>query len=160
VCSQLATSSGLAKSEEDLGDRVWLAYRALPLDEFGQPPPLTKLEEEHGISRGTLGKLIDGSRPSVRTPTLALLAAALETSVQFLATGEGRPPTPKFLPPRPRKYDADGNPPPPPAIAATPTACRSTWPHGSRVGRATARGTRNGRIAGGGEASLVRHCLS
>lgn len=97
-----ALPTGNLRAVEDLGDRVWRAYLALPRDDNGEPPPYAEVEKTHGISYATLSKIINGDRSEVRGATVAKLAAALRVAEGWLLTGANPPPLPP--PDRPRPY--------------------------------------------------------
>lgn len=87
---------------ESLADRAWWAFHSLPRDRLGRPPAATALEQAHGLSRGTLGKIFSGSRKTAEASTLARMAKALNVTADWLASGIGSTPRPTgFVPPRP-----------------------------------------------------------
>jgi len=85
-----------------LGARVWYAYHCLPLDpDTGKLPPATRVEEEHEISRGLLGKLFNGRQHEAKPPVIKKLANAFGVSEEWLAFGRGPWPSPSVpVPPR------------------------------------------------------------
>jgi transcriptional regulator with XRE-family HTH domain len=92
-------------TDQDFGDRVWRAFQALPRNEHGDLPVETVVEEANGLSRGLLGKLINGKQKSCQGDTLNKLAKALRTTPNYLVSGEGKPPTLTYPElPRPLKY--------------------------------------------------------
>jgi hypothetical protein len=85
--------------EADFADRVWLAFQALPRNEFGELPVETKVEEAGNLSRGVLGKIFCGMQRSFRDSPR--LASALGTTTEFLLEGRGAWPALSW-PPRER----------------------------------------------------------
>lgn len=55
-------------------------------------PAWNDLEERHGLPKGLIGEVLRGERKSLDAAHLANLAIALETSPEWLATGEGDDP--------------------------------------------------------------------
>jgi len=89
-------------SIDQIRERVWLAYHALPRDESGAPPPMRWFEETKGLSNGTIKKLVNGAKESIRVDTLSQIAAALGVSEAWLMKGgEGAPVPTGIVPPRP-----------------------------------------------------------
>ena len=85
-----------------IGQRAWFAWHCLPRNDKGQPPSISQLEREHGLSHAQLRKIVMGlsSRPSYSTLTRA--AQALDCAPEWLADGEGTPPVCSiFVPPGP-----------------------------------------------------------
>lgn len=87
----------------DLADRVWLAWWCLPrTGRRGNPPGWKSLEDAHGISQGTISRIVSGERRTVTTDVAERLARALRCSVAWLVAGDGDAPTSSFIiPPRP-----------------------------------------------------------
>lgn len=75
-----------------LADRVWFAWHCLPRDARGKPPPITAIEVQAGLSRGSIGRLLRDERKDMRTASLARLAPVMKTTIQWLASAEGEPP--------------------------------------------------------------------
>ncbi len=85
----------------DLADRVWLAYHALPRDAKGRPPSRRKVEIENNLPRSIFSKLFTDERGSIGGASTVKLAKALAVSTDWLLTGEGTGPTPTgHVPPR------------------------------------------------------------
>lgn len=85
-----------------IGQRAWFAWHCLPRNDKGQPPSISQLERDHGLSHAQLRKLVMGlsSRPSYSTLTRA--AQALDCAPEWLADSEGTPPVCSvFVPPGP-----------------------------------------------------------
>lgn len=79
---------------DELADRIWLAWHALPRDERGRPPSFASVEQSKEISNGTLQKICSGKRLGIEAATLSKIAQALGVSADWLLTGAGEPPRP------------------------------------------------------------------
>jgi hypothetical protein len=95
----------------ELADRVWFALHCLPRDADGKPPTYTELENKHGLHHAVLSKTILGDRKEHSTTTYRKLAAALNTTVDWLELGGKCTLKPTgVVPPRPgRKWMRHGD---------------------------------------------------
>lgn len=98
-----------------LGARIWYAYHCMPLDpNTGQLPPFTQIEEEYGLSRGVLGKLVSGKQHAASPTIIEKIGEAFDVPPEFIAHERGPWPRPTIpVPPRVVKYDGQKqlNPP-------------------------------------------------
>lgn len=87
------------RKPENLADRLWLAWHALPRGKRGKPP--TKAEVERSvdppISNGTLNKIFSEEKLSVELETAKRLAHAFHVSVDYVS-GEEAALVPSSLP--------------------------------------------------------------
>jgi transcriptional regulator with XRE-family HTH domain len=85
-----------------ISQRAWFAWHCLPRTDKGQPPPISQLERDNGLSHAQLRKIVMGlsKRPSYSTLTRA--AQALGCAPEWLADNEGGGPVcSTFVPPGP-----------------------------------------------------------
>jgi len=85
-----------------MADRAWFAYQCLPRDDRGEPPDWRVLEREHGLSNGTIYKLIWGITVQPTWDTLEKAATALRVPSEWLRREEGAGPIARWpVPVRP-----------------------------------------------------------
>lgn len=82
-------------------DRAWHAYHCLPRTRRGKPPSYNSLEKAHGLSSGTLSRVMLGERAEFAMSTVEAIARALQVSLDWLMEGKGEAPKPTGpVPPR------------------------------------------------------------
>lgn len=72
--------------------RAWLAWQCLPRGATGAPPNVRELERKHHLANNQLRKLVRGLSKRPSFVELEKMAAALQTSVEWLQFGRGEPP--------------------------------------------------------------------
>ena len=75
-----------------MAHRAWHALNCLPRTSKGAHPPVRALEREHGISHAALSKMLKGQLKRPGFEQLTAIAAALNTTPQWLQSGKGDPP--------------------------------------------------------------------
>lgn len=89
------------ENQAAFADRVWRAYWSLPRTKHGRPDSFHALEREFALANGILGKIVNNRRNMVSATTMAALAKALRTTMEYLTDGSGEAPTPTGpIPPR------------------------------------------------------------
>lgn len=96
---------------QSLADRAWFAWNCLPRDERGDRPKIRELERGHGLTNGSLHRLINGISVRPGYEQLAKMAQALNTSPEWLQFERGEAPTTSWpVPPRPARIAREASP--------------------------------------------------
>jgi hypothetical protein len=85
-----------------MGHRAWFAWKCLPRDSRGNPPSWRELEGGHGLTNGSIYKIVwdRTTRPSYEQ--ISKVAAALSTTPEWLQREEGAGPLASvYVEPRP-----------------------------------------------------------
>jgi hypothetical protein len=96
---------------QSLADRAWFAWNCLPRDERGDRPKIRELERSYGLTNGSLHRLINGISVRPGYEQIVKMAAALNTTAEWLQLEKGAAPTTSWpVPPRPARIAREASP--------------------------------------------------